>query len=338
MARRRRNEIAVGITVLIVGVLTVYIVVMLADWSTLFRSQQVITVRLPYKVGLKGIRAGSAVYLGGEKIGAVTHTKIEGLPLTEADGDVFVCFTMKIAGECLLRDDCVLLPQRNVLGGQAALSIEDLGTEGRVIQDGQTVDLTLAEGMMEIIANEFDAADPESLLAILKYEVNRKNDDSVVSYLKRVAAELEKAIPAVAARIEQTLAEADTALKTAKSALEDARRLISDERIDKMINNFAEVSTNLKLTSQEVRRAPWKLLYRPKEGEFRIQGLVDAAGSFAVGAESLESVAVRLQALLAGVEDDKPIDRDRLESILSQLEASFEQFQKAERRFWEELE
>ena len=339
MARKGRNEIAVGITVLAVVALTIYIVVMLADWSAICTLQQKITVRLPYKVGLKGIRTGSPVYLGGLKIGTVTNTEIEGLTSTAADGgDVSVLFTMKIPKECQLRDDCVLLPQSNVLGGQVLLSIEDLGAKGRVIQDGETVDLTLADGMMEAIRDEFDSADPESLLAMLKYEVNRKNDDSVVSSLKKVAVELEEAIPVMTARIEQTLVEAGLALKTAQSALEDMKELTSDERIDKMINNFAEVSTNLKLTSQEVRRAPWKLLYRPKEREFKIQGLVDAAGSFAVGAESLDSITVRLQTLIAQADNEQSIDKDKLESIMSQLEASFNQFQKAERKFWEELE
>jgi len=38
------------------------------------------------------------------------------------------------------------------------------------------------------------------------------------------------------------------------------------------------------------------------------------------------------------VTGDKPqVDKDRIESIFSELEASFEQFQKAEQKFWEEL-
>ena len=115
------------------------------------------------------------------------------------------------------------------------------------------------------------------------------------------------------------------------------QRFTSDERIERIKNNIAEVSVNLKLTSREVRRAPWKLLYKPKRKEFRIQALVDSAGAFAAGAERLDSTALRLQKLLAATDDKQLIDRDKIKSMVSQLEASFEQFQKAEQKFWEEL-
>jgi ABC-type transporter Mla subunit MlaD len=75
MARKTRNEVAVGITVLIVLVLAIYIVVMLADWSGLSVPQQKVTVRVHYKVGLKGLQVGSPIHLGGVKIGHITNTQ-----------------------------------------------------------------------------------------------------------------------------------------------------------------------------------------------------------------------------------------------------------------------
>jgi len=53
MAKKNRNEVTVGITTLVVLLLTIYIVVMLADWSSMFTKHQEITVSLPYKVGSK---------------------------------------------------------------------------------------------------------------------------------------------------------------------------------------------------------------------------------------------------------------------------------------------
>jgi exonuclease VII small subunit len=218
------------------------------------------------------------------------------------------------------------------------LCIRDLGSEGEIIMDGQTVDLALADSVMDAIKQEFDSADPESLLALVKYEVNRDNNDSAVSSLKNVAAELEKAIPAITAQIQKTLAKAQSALDTAQLTLQKIKKITDDERIDKIINDVTEVGTNLKLTSQEVRRAPWKLLYKPKKKEFKIQALVDSAGSFAAGAESLNTSALRIQAMIAAADDKQPIDKQKLESMISKLDASFSQFQKAERKFWEELD
>jgi ABC-type transporter Mla subunit MlaD len=338
MAKKTHNEVAVGITVLVALALTIYIVVMLADWSSIWTPEQKITVKLPYRVGLKGLTEGSPVLLGGVKIGSVTKTEIKKLSPTEADSnDVYVFFTMKIPQEYQLRYDCVLLPQSNLLGGQPLLSIEDLGSKGEVIKDGEVVELELADSVMEAIKHEFDSADPESLLSLLRYEVNRDNNDSIVTSLKNVTAELEKTIPSLRTRINQTLAKAESTLDTAQLALQDAREFISDERIDKILNNVTRVSTNLKLTSQEVRRAPWKLLYKPKENEFEIQALVDSAGSFAAGAESLENSVVRLRALIATADDKQPIDKDKLGSMIAELETSFNKFQEAEQKFWEEL-
>ena len=337
MAGKARNEIAVGITVLVVLSLTIYIVVMLADWSSISTAQQEITVRVPYKDGLRGLSKGSPVNLGGVKIGIITKTEISKPATVETDG-IYVSFTMKIPKEYQLRRDCVLLPECNVLGGQPSLCIRDLGSEGEVVRDGETVELALASSVMDAIKQEFDSADPESLLALVKYEVNRDNDDSVVSSLKNVAAEIEKAIPAITAEIQKTLVKAQTALDTAQLTLQNVKDFTDDERIDKIISDFTEVGTNLKLTSQEVRRAPWKLLYKPKEKEFKIQSLVDSAGSFATGAESLNTSALRLQAMIAEADEKELIDKQKLESMIAELEASFSQLQKAERKFWEELE
>lgn len=146
MARKTHNEVAVGMTVLIVLALVTYIVIMLADWSSLLTPQQKITVKVPYRVGLRGLINGSPVYLGGIKIGRVTDTWISKLDQTnESADDIYVFFTMKISKKYQLLSDCVLVPQSNVFGGQTLLSIEDLGRDGEILRDGQTVDLLLAD-------------------------------------------------------------------------------------------------------------------------------------------------------------------------------------------------
>ena len=338
MARKTHNEVAVGITVLVVLVLAIYIVVVLADWSSLFTVQQEITVRLPYRVGLRGLSDGSPVHLGGVKVGQITHTEISKLdPTSPSTDDVYVFFTMKIPQQYPLRRDCILVPQSSVLGGQSLLSIEDLGQEGEMIKDGQTVDLILADSVMDVLKREFDSGNPDSILALVKYEVNRDNADSIVASLKKAAAQLEKSISAVTGQVQQTLAKADSALDTAQSALEDIKEFISDERIARIVRNMDEISVNMKLTSQEVRRAPWKLLYKPNKKEFKIQALIDSAGAFAAGAERLDSAALCLQKMIATADNKVLIDEDRIKSMVSELEASFEQFQKAEQKFWEEL-
>jgi len=410
MARKTRNEVAVGITVLIVLVLATYIVVTLADWSSLFVPQQKVTVRVHYKVGLKGLQVGSPIHLGGVKIGHITNTEIRRLEPTATDSnEVYVFFTMKIPQQYQLRRDCVLVPQSNLLGGQTLLAIEDLGREGQIIKDNQTVELALAEDALEVIKREFNSNDPCSLLVQIKKNIpaianqlqktltkvdlvlditaealrefspkdpnsllaRAKNDvlaitgqmrstlakaDSTLakvdSTLDNVQAALREFDPndpnsllarakidvlAITGQMQATLAKADSALDNARAALKNLKEITGDERINRIIGNISEVAVNLKLTSQEVRRAPWKLLYRPKKKESEIQVLIDSAGAFAAGAERLDSAALRLQKIIATTDDQLLIDKDRIKSMVSELETSFEQFREAERKFWEDL-
>ena len=317
MAEKTRNEVAVGITVLITLALTVYIVIALGDWETLLVEKQKITVRQSYCAGIRGLGKGSAVHLGGIRIGQVVSTDIRKSPTVCTGAEsIHVFFTMEIPKDYQLRDDCKLTTQSNLLGGQTILIIEDPGCTGNIIADGQTVDLTLTANVMDMMKQELDPDDPNSLLM----------------QVKAVAAQLEVSLEIITAQIQQTLRKADTALDTVQLALQDIRELVGGPRIDKILSNVTDISTNLKLAGREIRRAPWKLLYRPGQKEFKIQALVDSAGAFAAGAEQLDTAALRLKTVV-DVED-----REEIEKMISELEASFQQFQKAEKKFWEELD
>jgi ABC-type transporter Mla subunit MlaD len=436
MAQKKHNEVLVGITVLLVLILTFYIVVVLAEWPGAYEPQQEITVQLPYKAGLRGLQTGSPIYLGGTKVGQVTETSIAYL---NSEKDVFVSFTLKIPRQYPLRHDCVLIPESNVLGGQTILVIEDLGCRGEPVPDGATVKLKLGNSMTEAIKREFDPDNPDSLMAQLKFEVDRKNDSSIiaslahtaanlrqitakieqqftldeqkltmmakvhsilnnlgnitdrvntqldtdnkaaviarlqsaldklddnltqiketiqtnkenvtqiVTSLKNTAQTLEKDIPEITSRIRQTLVKVDASVDTARITIQNLRQfsdqardvaVVNRDNINQLINNITEVSSNLKLTSREVRRAPWKLLYKPGKEQLKIQGLIDSAGAFASGAERLDNAALRLRSILTTTGEKIPLDKQIIDSILAELEISFGQFQKAEQKFWDEL-
>jgi uncharacterized protein YoxC len=294
----------------------------LGDWETLFVPKQEITVRQSYCAGIRGLSKGSAIHLGGIRIGQVVSTDIrKSAAVSTGSESIHVFFTMEIPQDYQLRDDCKLSTQSNLLGGQTVLVIENPGCTGKIITDGQTVDLTLSANVMDAMKREFNPDDPNSLLM----------------QLKAVAAQLEVSIEIITAQIQLTLTKADTALDTTQLTLQDIKDLIGGARVDKILSNVTDISTNLKLTSMEVRRAPWKLLYRPGQKEFKIQALVDSAGAFAAGAERLDTAALRLKTLVDS-SDKQLTDKEELEKMISQLEASFQQFQKVERKFWEEMD
>jgi len=411
MAKKHRNEVAVGITVLVVLVLTIYIVVVLADWSNLTTKQQKITVQLPYRVGLKGLMERSPIFLGGAKIGQIIAVERPG-PLGEDPDELFVSFTMKIPAQYQLRQDCVLAPESNVLGGQASLAIKDLGAKGQIIQPGQTVQLPLQKSIadtMDAIKRELNADVPGSLMHRIKHEFNRDNDDAVITSIAEAATNLKQItdkidqqfsfdeeqkslivkihlaldklnasldqidelvetnkapvtetiaslrdtarsvkekVPPLLDDLKKALAKADVALDATRLALDDLKELTSSVKdafkvnrptIDRIVRNLNEISVNLKLASREIRRAPWKLVYKPKKSELYLHAVIDSAGAFASGAESLDDASVRLQSMLQSTDESLPLDRKRLDAIIAELETSFTNFQKAEEKFWNEL-
>ena len=113
-----------------------------------------------------------------------------------------------------------------------------------------------------------------------------------------------------------------------------SREIITMNRdnIDEMIDNMAAVSADLKAAAREIRRNPWRLLYRPKEGEVETQDLFDAARSFAVGAEQLDQALAKLKAA-----DPETLGPEQMKRIRVHLEQSFERFNRAEQTLWKEM-
>ena len=173
-------------------------------------------------------------------------------------------------------------------------------------------------------------------------ETNKAPISATIASVAKTAKTVEEDIPQITAQIKGSLAKADSAIDTAKLALENIKALtetlvINRDLVEKIIRNFNEVSVNLKTASREIRRAPWRLLYKPKKGELHIQGLIDSAGDFATAAELLDNASLRLRATVDTAAAEG-IDDEQVPAMISELEGSFERFKEAEAKFWDELD
>ena len=113
--------------------------------------------------------------------------------------------------------------------------------------------------------------------------------------------------------------------------------LVHRDNIDEMIDNMTQVSANLKATSKEVRRNPWRLLYRPEKGEFASQNIYDAARAFSNGAEQLDQALAKLSGLSKAHPEGLPTDDPEFQKVREQLKESFTNFTKVEQALWKEL-
>lgn len=114
--------------------------------------------------------------------------------------------------------------------------------------------------------------------------------------------------------------------------------LLNQEKVDETIDNLTFVSANLKAASTEIRRNPWRLLYRPKDEELDSANIYDAARAFSTGAHQLDQALTKLRGLTEAHPDGIPADNEELQRIREHIRETFAQFTKAERELWEELE
>ncbi len=144
----------------------------------------------------------------------------------------------------------------------------------------------------------------------------------------------------------ETMQKITTALDKANSAMDDAKTVTSELKstvttqrpvLEKMIANMRLTSDQLKLASIEIRRAPWRLLYKPTDKELETENLYDAARSFALAAGTLDSTADSLRALAEREGSALASDDENLKMMLDKLHQSFEQFTEAEDQFWQAL-
>ena len=112
---------------------------------------------------------------------------------------------------------------------------------------------------------------------------------------------------------------------------------VNRENIDEIIDNMGLVAANLKSASKEIRRNPWRLLYRPKKDELHSQNIHDAARSFSNGAAQLDQALAKLKGLAASHPKGVPADDPQLKKIAEQIKETFEKFTDAEKALWKEL-
>jgi len=142
------------------------------------------------------------------------------------------------------------------------------------------------------------------------------------------------------ADLRRLLGKADEAMTDVKSSMDELEHMTTTQRpvIEKMIANLRLASDQFKLAAIEVRRAPWRLLYEPKEKELETENLYDSARSFALAASNLEATASSMKAMLDKYGETIDPDDARLQLMLENMQRTFEKFSEVQDKFWQALE
>lgn len=167
--------------------------------------------------------------------------------------------------------------------------------------------------------------------------------------VKAMVAELKTKVPALVDRISGltekvagTLDRASDTLEKFKETAENARVATNNvreiiarnaTRIDAIINSTRTSAENIRLATSEIRRSPWRLLYKPSKEEMLNQDLFNAAREFAEGASRLADTVDTLK----GLKDSGTATDAEIQSMLNALNEAFEQFKNVEKRLYDEV-
>lgn len=140
-------------------------------------------------------------------------------------------------------------------------------------------------------------------------------------------------------KVQATIDHATAAMEDIRKAAANTRDLTSHARgvlsgnrskFDGMIASMKTASDNLKNATAEIRRSPWRLLYKPAPNELENLVLFDSAREFAEGANDLNDAVSALRDALH-TPDTPP---DELQRKLEQLEHTFGKFTEVEQKLW----
>ncbi|MCK4872869.1 MAG: hypothetical protein KAS72_09105 [Phycisphaerales bacterium] len=135
--------------------------------------------------------------------------------------------------------------------------------------------------------------------------------------------------------INDTIAKAQDGLDSYREFGEELADIGAEQspNIRRLLANSRLASEQLKLTMNEVRRAPWRLLYRPNERELESELLYDAARSYAAAVSDLRATTESLRATMLRENVQLPEDRELYDRLITQMEEAFVTYQDAEQSF-----
>jgi phospholipid/cholesterol/gamma-HCH transport system substrate-binding protein len=177
----------------------------------------------------------------------------------------------------------------------------------------------------------------------------RSDFRTTVANLRDATGTVKERLPSVMDKVDGLLTNVTSAVNSTNAALEDVKKIAANTRevsgtarqvlvgnrgkIDGMIAALKATGDNLKAASSEVRRSPWRLLYKPAPGEMANLNLYDSARQFAEGAGQLNDAALALRDAL---KDPQAQDAD-VQKLVDKLDDTFANFSAIEQQLWEQV-
>lgn len=139
-------------------------------------------------------------------------------------------------------------------------------------------------------------------------------------------------------RLLQTPYDLEKTLSELTDVATEAKRLLSENRpnVTLTLEDLRQTALNASQLTAEVKRRPWRLLYRPDKEELKAMELYDAAWAFNLGSMELNRSLRQLVARLNASEETTP-DDEHLDLVYQNVRESLRRQREAEELLWERL-
>ena len=365
MRKHDRSQFKAGLFIVVTFFLIAGIILGIKGFRSVFTPVVERKVRFALTDDIGGLRLGDDVRLGGFKIGVIHNIQVQ----ADQDRAGSILITYTVPREYPLHQDAHMAVQ-GTLTGSSWLNIDDLG-HGPMLSDADelighpsafgelfaTLGKTGPE-LQSLVTDVRTTTVPrvnttlkrasEMAAQIRDLFGDTKTDfRGTVSNLNSITASAKAKLPDLLTHADDAIVKIGQTIDNTKTTLQDlqstmanakdltasARSIVVDNRgkFDGMIASLKTTGDNLKGASAEIRRSPWRLLYKPAPGEVDNMTLFDAARQFSDGANSMSDAAV---ALRDAVHDPK-VDPEQLKKLIEKLDKSFESFTDVEQKLWQ---
>jgi len=263
----RRTEIRAGAFLLISFAILVAMVFAVSDIQSLFKKKKEVKVLFLFS---DGIEKNAQVRLSGIKVGKVVDIRVA----PELSGKIEL--TLSIFSDTVVKEDTKAAIKTlglvggkyvELTGGTAKAPLLEtggmiIGEESFKLEDLTKAALDVVDKLKNVATNLDRMLGDPALAKSLKTTIRNlqevsANIQTMTSNKDEVAQTL-KDLPELLKKI-------DESANNLKALTEKSDKLVGDNKrnIDEMVEHFRDMGKNLKDTSEEIKKAPWKLLRKP---------------------------------------------------------------------------
>jgi ABC-type transporter Mla subunit MlaD len=200
------------------------------------------------------------------------------------------------------------------------------------------------------IVEKYTAVTDKAVAALeaIRAMFGESSDDfkTTIANLKKATDTVNAKLPAIMQKVDDALAKANTAvdgvnktmadvqatMASAKDLAANAKAVVvgNKTKLDTMIASLKTAGDNLKEATAEIRRSPWRLLYKPAPNEMANLNVYDAARQFSEGAGQLNDAAGALRDAIK----NNQTTPEELKKLMEKVDQSFSNFKQVEDKLY----